>query len=477
MGIALYFAGMSIETGWVKLLEKKTGDLTQGGILQRLIFIAIPIMGTQFVQMTYNLVDTFWVGKLGEREVAATGTAGMFMWLSVGFMLIGRIGAEIGVSQNFGRGEIDLARKFSQNAIWISAVLGIFFAAMMIIFRNPLISFFNIPDPMVVADSALYLSVVAIGIPFTFVSSAIVGTFNASGNSKDSFVMMFAGLILNIILDPLLIFGFNMGILGAAVATIVSQIISCTIAVWYIHHAKKRPFEKFSLVLCPSAEHIKRILKWGVPIGLESALFTILAMITSRFEAGFGTQAMAVSRIGSQIESLTWMLGGGFGSALIAFIGQNYGAGKWHRIRRCFKMSLGIMTCYGITVALTLVFGARFLFSIFLSNPDTIELGRTYLIIMAISQIFMCIEGVASNMYKGIGKTLPPSIISFIANSIRVILAFFLSQTSLGVNGVWIAVSAAAVIRGAIMLVCYLISSRKQPKEDEPTQEPIAANS
>lgn len=430
-------------------------------------------MGAQLMQMAYNLVDTIWLGRLGDGAVAASGTAGMFTWLAVSLMLIGSIGATIGVSQNLGKGDEKKALLFSQNAFWVALALGLGFGIILAVFRYPLVGFFNITDPIVESDTRLYLMIIAIGIPFLYGSASISATFTASGRSQLSFAVSVTGMVLNVVLDPLCIFVFGWGITGAAIATIFAQFVSFTIGLAIIRFWRNRPFDRYRFLVRPSLPEIKQIFRWGFPLCVESGLFTILAMFTSRFEAAYGTRAMAVGRIGSQIESITWMVGGGFGSALLAFIGQNFGAGKWTRIRRGVKLSTLFMICYGLAVStIMLVFG-KYLFLVFRNDVDTAALGVIYLRNMAICQVFMCIEGVASSVFKGIGKTLPPAVTSATANVIRVFLAYGLSLTPLGLHGIWLGIALASSLKGIALYTWHMISARKYPREDVKTVEPI----
>lgn len=441
-------------------------DLTQGSILGKLVLVALPIMGSQLLQMSYNLTDMFWLGRLGSDAVAASGTAGLFLWLSMAFMMIGRMGAEIGVSQGMGRGDVHGAKRYAQNAIFLAILLGTVYGLFLIIFCRPLVGFFNIQDPNVAQQAMDYLTIVAIDMPLNFVLGALVGSFNASGNSRTPFLVNAAGLVLNMVLDPLMIFGLGMGIRGAAIATVLAQVVSCLLIMLAMKKDKNRPFASFRFFIRPKMLYIRQILTWSVPIGLESGLFTLMSMIVSRFVAGFGTEAMAVSRVGSQIESLTWLVGGGYGSALTAYVGQNYGAGKWTRIRRGFTISYQVMFAYGAAVTALIFFGGGFLFSIFMPDPAVIEMGRTYLRILAICQIPQCFENVASATFKGIGRTLPPSVVSVTSNAIRVVLAYFLGQTALGLYGIWLAMALTAAMRGVWGFIWYLLAARHLPRED-----------
>ena len=441
--------------------QTSTYNLTEGGILKKLLLVAVPIMGTHFMQMAYNLTDLFWLGRVGSDAVAAAGAAGMYLWLSFGFLLIGKMGAEIGVSQQLGKGDRKAARSFSQNAMLIALVLGLLFGAAMVFFNRYLIAFFNFREADVAAVGREYLFITGLPMPLSFAAAVAAGTYNASGNSRTPFISNGIGLALNVVMDPVFIFVFGMGVRGAAVATIIAQIISSGVLLITLFISKHRPFEKFSFKFKPEIKKIKMLLKWAVPIGLESILFCFLSMLCSRIVAEFGAGAMAVSKIGSQIESLSWLIGGGFSSALIVFIGQNYGAAKWERIHEGTKIAAYTMAIWGTLVTTLLLTLGGAIFAFFLPVPELIGLGRNYLFILAFCQLSMNLEGVASGAFKGTGRTIPPSLASIITNCARPVLAFIFSRTDLGLNGVWFAVSTTAIIRSLWICIWYLAAAKK----------------
>ena len=451
------------------MMKQNTYDLTSGGILKKLLLVAVPIMGTQLIQMTYNLCDMFWLGQgVSAAAVAASGSAGMYLWLSMAFLMVGRMGAEIGVSQNMGRGSPEEARKYAQNAVFLAMVLGILYGAVLILFREPLIRFLGIHEAALLRDASNYLAVVALGIPFTFVSGTLTGTFNGAGNSRLSFWANSIGLIVNMVLDPVLILVFRWGVVGAAIATILAQMVVCALFVLFAKRHKERPFERFSLFARPDKQILAQMARWSAPVGLESMLFTLLTMGTTRIAASFGQEAIAIQRVGAQIESLSWLIGGGFGTAVTAFVGQNFGARKWTRIHSGFRISLWTMVVWGITVTALLFFGGRALYLVFI-RPEEVQIldgGATYLRILAGCQLFGCLESVSAGAFRGIGKTVPPSVSSISVNILRVPIAYLLSRTPLGLDGVWWGVSLTALLRGLVITVWYLLHARTLPHED-----------
>ncbi len=455
-------------------MNQHVTDLTSGNILRKLLAVAIPIMGTSLMQMAYNLTDMFWLGQgVSSAAVAASGAAGMYLWLSMALLLVGRLGAEIGVSQNIGRGDLPAAKRFAHNAIFLAAALGLGYGLSMVVFKRPLIALFGIGEAELAGTAVDYLSIVGLGIPFTYISAAITGAFNASGNSRLSFWANFIGLILNMLLDPLMIIVFGWGINGAAIATVLAQAVVCMLFLFYLKRHRARPFATFEFLRRPDKACCAQIFRWSLPTGLESGLFTLLAMVTTRQVASFGTDPITVQRIGSQIESLSWLIGGGFGTAVTSFVGQNYGARKWSRIHQGTRIATRAMLIYGVAVAAVLFFGGKLLYAVFVPEEHIQLLGVDYLRILAACEVFACLEGMSGGAFRGLGKTLPPAAISIASNVLRVPLAYVLAATPLGLNGIWWAVSITCAMRGAGMFLWYKLRERELPTRDEaPVIEP-----
>lgn len=206
----------------------KRVNLLEGNILSSLTRLALPIMATSLVNMAYNMTDMIWIGRVGPGAVAAVGAAGMYMWLSQGIAVLARMGGQVKVAQSLGAGDAPLAGRFAQNSLQLGLLLSTIFTLIMLVFNKPLIGFFNLNDPTVVRDARTYLVVVSLGIVSSVTLLVFTGLITATGNSKTPFIATVLGLLLNIVLDPLLIFGLGpipaMGVGGAAAATVLAQI-------------------------------------------------------------------------------------------------------------------------------------------------------------------------------------------------------------------------------------------------------------
>jgi len=445
-------------------------DLTKGPIFSALIRLAVPIMATSFVQMAYNLIDMIWIGRLGSSAVAAVGTAGFYVWLGFSLIIIARIGAEIGVSQSIGRKDASSTLCFAANAIQFNIITAVLYGSALIIFRYPLINFFNLKDPVVVNGAISYLIIVASGTVFNFINPVFSSIYNGTGNSKTPFKINSIGLILNIILDPVLIFGWGpfpvLGIKGAAIATVLSQMIVTLIFILYFL-SRKAPLEGLKIFIKPGIYYLKRIIKLGAPVGMHSGMFTIFAIIIARIIAQWGPIPIAVQKVGSQIEALSYMTAHGFATSLGAYTGQNFGNKNWHRIWRGYFTALASMTVFGIIVSLIFIFGARWIFSLFIPEEEAIRQGATYLRIMGFSQLFMCWEISTRGAFNGIGRTIPHSLVGVFFTGLRIPAALIFSSAALyGLNGVWWSISISSVFKGVVLVIWFILLLYKHPQID-----------
>ncbi|HZJ57071.1 MAG TPA: MATE family efflux transporter [Clostridia bacterium] len=445
----------------------KPNSLTEGSISKALFRLAIPIMGTSFVQMAYNMTDMIWVGKIGSRAVASVGTAGFYTWLAMAFILIPKIGAEVGVAQSVGRKDMKEARTYIRHSIQMSVVLALFYAMILLIFRRPLIGFFNLGEKDIVDDAIIYLSIVSSGMVFFCINPVFSAVFNGYGESKIPFIVNSLGLVINMVLDPMMILGIGpfpkLGVAGAALATILAQAI---VTITFIITARRKSvlFSELSLFGAPDMAHIREITKLGFPVALQSGLFTSFSMMIARIIARWGPIPIAVEKVGSQIEAISWMTSGGFQTAMSAFVGQNYGAKKWDRVSKGYTVGMIIISGIGLIATTLLVFFGRPLFTVFIKEEETIVQGVAYLKILGLSQLFMCIESTTAGAFNGLGKTVPPSVVGITLNGLRIPIALILSSTTLGLNGVWWAISITSVLKGTILMTWYIIMQKRNPK-------------
>lgn len=441
-------------------------DLTEGNILNKLVKLALPIMGTSFIQMAYNLVNMIYLGRVSSSAVAAIGTAGFYTWLANAFIFIPKTAAEIGISQSIGRESTKDIKGYIKNTIQLDVILGLMYGFVMIVLKKQLIGFFNMTNLYVVNAAEAYLLIISLGINFYFITPVFTGIFNGHGDSKTPFKINTIGIVLNMIIDPFLIFGIGpfprLEVVGAAIGTVISQVV---VTVLFIYKIKKKTklLDDVRLLEKLDMFYIKNIFKLGTPVALQNGLFCIFAMIIARIIASFGEVPIAVQKVGSQIEAISWMTAGGFSTAISAFVGQNYGAKKWDRIYKGYFTALLAVSGIGVFATLLLVFGAKPLFALFIPDDKVIPFGVDYLKILGYSQLFMCIEISTTGAFNGIGRTIPPSLNGIVLTALRIPGAIILSKPNvLGLNGVWWSISLSSILKGIVLTLWFIMVLKKR---------------
>lgn len=437
-------------------------DLTKGNITEKLLKLAIPLMGTSFLTMAYNLTDLYWVGTIDTAAVAAVGICGLFWWLVQSFTIISQVGLAVTVSQNFGRKDLNAVHGYINAGVKLNAIIALTFSSIVFFFYKDLLSFFNIINPDTLQDAYTYLRTVSVGFIFLFMNPIMSVILNSTGNSKATFKINSIGVVFNMILDPLFIHFLHWDVFGAAVATTISQLLVFLIFIFAgrrhgflfaeVNYLKRWEFSK-----------VKTILSLGIPPALQSGMHCFISMYLNKMVNVFGSAPVAAQSIGTEIESLSWMTAEGFSTANATFVGQNYGAGKHERANKAYWISLRIMFFVGLFSNAVLFFGRYPIIKLFLKEAEAIKYGAMYLMVLSFSQMFMCVEIVDEGAFNGISMTKPPSIIGICGNLLRIPLSYLLIPY-LGIEGIWIAVSASSILKGIVSFTWFNIFKTRRLK-------------
>ena len=433
-------------------------NLLEGNILPALSAQALPIMATSLIQMAYNLIDMIWIGKIGASAVASVGAAGMFMWLSNGLATLAKMGGQIKVGHALGAQKKEDAASYAQSSIQMGIVFAIGFGILSVVFADEMIGFFQLNSAQVIQDAKLYLMITCGLVIFSFMNQIFTGILTAMGNSRTSFIATGIGLVLNIVLDPLFIFGFGaippMGVAGAAIATVLAQLVVMLLFLYTILRDTVL-FSNVHILHSYSSQLTREIFRIGLPSAVQSMLFSGISMVIARLIAGWGDAAVAVQKVGSQIESISWMTAEGYAAALNSFVAQNHGAKNTDRIREGYRLSMIVMLSWGVFCSFVLIVFPQLIFQVFIQEAEVLPMGVDYLRILGVSQLFMCMEITTAGAFSGLGKTLPPSIVSITLTGARIPMAILLGRW-LGLNGVWWAITISSIGKGIVLLGWFL---------------------
>lgn len=439
---------------------REAKNLTTGPIGSHITRLAIPILGTSLIQLLYSFTDMAWLGRLSAEAVAAAGAASVFIWLANSFSLVNKVGAEVTVANAIGRGELKDAATYAAHTSTLGFIMGV---GMMLIYgllASPLIGFYQLA-PHIHQMGVQYMQIVSLGMPLIFMIVSYTGTYNASGHSKIPFIISTIGLVMNMILDPIFIFLFDLGVVGAAWATIISQATVLTLFLIQILHRDKLlgGIQIFTRLQRRFTNHILRL---GTPVAIMNSLFALINMSLGRVASQYGGYIGVMTlTTGGQLEGICWNTAQGFSTALSAFVSQNFGAGKRERIISAFRFTLKLSLAVGLFGFFFYFFWGKNLFRLIVPEEAAYTAGATYLRIQAIAQIFSMLEITSQGFFYGIRRTLPPSLISMVGNLIRIPFALILLPIYSQITILWWIICISSVLKGAVAFAWYFVERRR----------------
>ncbi len=427
-------------------------DLTKGNIKKQLMVVSAPVIVTSFVKMLNNFIDMFWINRgLGDEAIASIGIVGLLIWLMQTMAAVGETGTQVVYAQAIGLKEETRCENIGKTGVRFNFYLSLVVVVALLLFGGYFLRMYQL-STKVETMGYQYLVGIAVGVPFMFSNQAMSGVLHAKGNTKTTFIVNTIAICSNMILDPIFIFGLKWGTFGAGLATSIAQIIA------FILFTVATSREFIRLVPKLDFRELKKIFGVGFPNFTYNCLFIFVSMIISRVVATFGTQAVAVQQIGTQLEAISWMTAGGFGVAIASFVGQNIGAKDYKRAMKGVKVGLIYALGLGLINTLVFLFLGEQILSLFLQDEKSIAIGIEFMRINSISQTFMCIELVASGAFLGLSKAAYSSTINAVFILIRIPLVMYLSREDvLGINGVWWTIVISCVLKGVFVNVLLFI--------------------
>lgn len=458
-------------------MHNKMTDFTTGSIPRHLITFAIPMFLGNLLQSLYNVVNSIWVGRfLGYSALAAVSVGFPIIFTLISLIMGITMASTTLVAQYYGAKRMDMLAKTIGNSMILVTVLGIAATFAGIAFNRELLILINVP-PDILDMSSDYLALFFSGLLGMFWYNASSAILRGLGDSKTPLRFLLYSTLLNVILDPLFIFGFGpippMGVRGAALAFIIAQGISAFITLRYL-------FITSGLVVIdknlwtPDKTLIRLIFKIGLPAGIQQTLVSLSALAVSSLVNLFGSTVVAGFGVATRIDQFAFMPAMSIGMAVSALVAQNLGAQKNDRVRESVRSS-SLLAC-GITLVVSLltIFMPTLLLYPFTTDPGVLESGANYLRHMGFAYIPLALMFTLGGVLRGAGDTFLAMLFTIISLwLIRVPLAVYLSHyTSLGVSGIWLAL-ALSPYTGLILNYLYYRSGkwRKSLVLEKPTTD------
>lgn len=449
--------------------KRKSGttDLTVGKPLFQILRFALPlVLGTLFQQL-YSFADTVIVGRcLGTDALGAVGTTYSLNFLILGFVQGACVGFGIPVAETFGAKDKGGLRKYLFNGALLCVVLSVVFTIFTTLMAGPLLQLIHTPEELY-ADAVLYIRIIFLGIPATVLYNYASSVLRAMGDSQHPFYFLLAASVLNIGLDYLLIVPMGMGVDGAAIATVLSQLLSgglCTF--WFFTRTAKQEeltFRGQSSLL--SAGHCKRLAYIGFPMGFEYSVSAIGAVIMQDAINLLGSTAVAAQTAGEKIRQMFTLPMESVGMAMATYVGQNHGAHRTDRIKQGIKDGCTIQLTYCVAAWVVIFFVKPYAVGLVLGDADpAVNAGAIqYLAIMSLLFCFHGLLMIFRNTLQGLGYSVQ-AIISGVGELIGRSLGGLLAvKTGLGYVGICLSNPFAW---GLAMLYCMFMVRRMLKREE-----------
>lgn len=434
-------------------------DLTNGNEFLNILKFSLPMLIGNIFQQFYNIADTMVVGKfLGKDAVASVGAVFPIIFFLISLAIGLTFGITVIIGQFFGaKNFIDLKKTIDTSYI-VSFFISIIITITGIIFSKNILLLLKTPEN-VLQDSIKYLNIIFAGTIFLFGFNAIQAIFRGLGDSNTPLYFLIISTIINVILDIIFVVVFNYGVIGVALATIISQGISFFIGILYLFFSKNSILNfKFNRLNFNFSILIKS-LKIGSPTAIQQILVSFGMMALTRIVNNFGSDTLAGFTIASRIDSIAMMPAMNFSIALSAFVAQNIGAKKIDRVKKGFYATCYISLSISIILTLLIVIFSELLIKLFNSDLNIVKIGKEYLIIVSSFYSFFAFMFVVNGVLRGAGDTLISMFITlFSLWIVRIPLSYFLSLF-LGTKGIWLGIPIAWII-GSICAFLYYLTGR-----------------
>ena len=428
--------------------------ITDGVIWQQLLLFFFPILFGTFFQQLYNTADAVIVGHfVGKEALAAVGgTTGTLINLLVGFFVGLSSGATVIISQFYGAKQDSRVSHAVHTAIAF-AIAGGFVLMLIGFFGAPLaLRAMGTPDD-IMEYALVYIRIYFLGTIANLIYNMGAGILRAVGDSKRPLYFLMASCLTNIVLDIVLVVGLHMNVMGAAIATISSQAVSAILVIVVL----TRTSDSYKLIFRKLKLHyvlVARIVRIGLPAGLQSVMYSLSNIIIQSSINSLGTDTIAAWTAYGKIDTIYWMIINAFGISITTFAGQNFGAGKYDRVRKGIRVCLGISMGATIALSLFLYFFGFYIFRLFTSDPAVLEIGLQMIhFLVPMFFTYICIE-ILSGGLRGVGDCWIPMIMTGLGVCVlRVLWVIF----AVPCNRTMIMVAASYPITWTITSVLFVI--------------------
>ncbi len=434
-------------------------NVVSGPITKTIFTLAVPVVFGMFLEFALSSTDYFWVGKLGATAQDAVTSSMVVIWTIFASMAIISVGVTALVSRYVGAKELDRVNFYIKQGLALALTLGLLLTITGY-FATPWLQDFMDSSPKTQSHAIPYLRIFFISSTLFFWIETVYAVYRASGDTKTPMWVGIGIVLLNMVLDPLLIFGIgpfpDLGVSGASTATAISALVGAVVITINMHRGGLGYRVPRLFAIRPDIRSMLKIARIGLPIASEGWVFTMVYWFLIKIVHRFGETAGAAMGIGNRMESFSYLTCYGFSLAASTMVGQNLGAKQPERAARCAWGATGLAIGLTLIISVLFITFPRVIASIFTDDPQVLEIAVDYLIILGLSQSAMALEIVLQGSFGGAGDTLPPMLVLVPFSIARIPLAYYLAITlDWGINGVWWTLTITSLIKGGLLAIWF----------------------
>lgn len=392
-------------------------DMTCGNISKQLLIFTLPILLSQILQQFYNIADTSIIGHyIGTDALAAIGSTGLLISVIVNFFIGLSTGVSSVIANQFGAYTYDKLKKSISTSLAVSTILGVVFTILGFIFMKPMIIWLQTPKNVYYL-AVDYLNICFLGITFQLLYNIGTAILRALGNTKDPLYFLAFSCVLNLVLDILFVVSFRWGVKGTAIATLFSQILATILVLWKLTCLDQK-FKMELKGLKIYKGYTKDIFLVGIPAGLQAIFMSISSLIIQSSINSFGAEAMAGMTVFAKIEGFLYFPLFSLGLAVTGFVGQNFGAKEYERVKDGIGISLKLSVFISLIFIIVLNIFAPYILKLFTTDSEVIKVGLDSIRIVFPSYVFYAMNQIYIGSLRGVEKTFEPMVISLFAHCI-----------------------------------------------------------
>ncbi|MEI0517947.1 MATE family efflux transporter [Brachyspira murdochii] len=446
------------------MTDKKIELFENYPVHKALMTLALPTILGMLVNVFYNMVDTFFVGQTGDpNQVAAVSLCMPIYLLLMAFGNIFGIGGGSYISRKLGLRDYDSVKKISSFAFYASIIVGFISMAVYLIFIKDILKISG-ASSNTYQFSKDYLVIAAFGAPFVVNQMAMGQIVRAEGSSKEAMIGMMIGTVVNIVLDPIMILYMEMGVAGAALATIIGNACS---TLYYIYHIlRKKSF--LSIHVKDFSMHkdiLINVFSIGIPVSINNILMSASNILINNFAAGYSDNVVAGLGVAQRIFMLVILVFIGLSQGLQPFVGYNFASKNYKRMNAAIKLSCVVSVITGfLLLALSLIFG-RVSVAVFINNEEVIDYGVKFLVASYAIAPIIGFQFVFMSTFQALGKSIPSLILSLSRQGIAFVPTILIGTKFFGINGIIWSQPIADIVSVALAAVMYIYIYRKMKRK------------